>query len=162
VLRTPQLELRLQTPAETLAWVESLPPDVRAEVSPEWIARVQSARAGDVWRLGFSVHDARSGQSVGSCAFKAPPDDAGVVEIAYGIDEAVRGRGYASQAAGALVAYCVAHSEVVTVRAHTKHDNAASIAVLRRCGFTLLGEVMDPEDGLLLRWERPAVAAAVV
>jgi hypothetical protein len=31
VISTPRLELALQTPAEALAWVESLPPQARAQ-----------------------------------------------------------------------------------------------------------------------------------
>jgi len=40
------------------------------------------------------------------------------------------------------------------VRAHTKADNAASARVLAKCGFLRTGEVIDPEDGLVSRWER--------
>ncbi len=42
VIPTACLELVLQTPEEVLALVESLPPADRAEVSPEWLARVRS------------------------------------------------------------------------------------------------------------------------
>jgi hypothetical protein len=30
--------------------------------------------------------------------------------------------------------------------------------VLRRCGFEQAGEVIDPEDGLVWRWQRPTIA----
>jgi hypothetical protein len=38
------------------------------------------------------------------------------------------------------------------VRAHTKYPN--SERVLTKCGFERIGEVIDPEDGLVCRWER--------
>jgi hypothetical protein len=28
--------------------------------------------------------------------------------------------------------------------------------VLTKCGFTLIGDVIDPEDGLVRRWELPS------
>jgi [ribosomal protein S5]-alanine N-acetyltransferase len=154
---TPRLELILQTPDEVLAWVESLPPEVRAEVSPDWIARVRTTAAGDPWALSFSARLRDSGAAVGGCAFKGPPDGDGVVEVAYGINEEHRGRGYAAEATRALVAFAFADGRVRVVRAHTKPDNVASIRVLERCGFDRVGEVVDPEDGLVCRWERRVV-----
>jgi RimJ/RimL family protein N-acetyltransferase len=42
------------------------------------------------------------------------------------------------------------------VRAHTRLDTTASGRVLAACGFAPVGEVVDPEDGLVQRWERRA------
>ncbi len=42
--------------------------------------------------------------------------------------------------------------------AHTLPENNASAHVLKKCGFDFVGEVVDPEDGRIWRWER-AVAA---
>lgn len=39
------------------------------------------------------------------------------------------------------------------VRAHTRPDGEASMRVLTKCGFEWIGEVVDPEDGLVCRWE---------
>jgi hypothetical protein len=40
--------------------------------------------------------------------------------------------------------------------AHTLPEENASTRALRRNGFLFAGEVMDPEDGLVWRWERRA------
>lgn len=152
VIATPRLDLRLQTPEETLAWVETLPPEVRAEVSPDWIARVRATAGGDPWSLSFSAVERATGATVGSCAFKGPPDAAGEVEIAYGIDPEHQRRGFATEAARALTDFASADGRVRVVRAHTKGDNVASHRVLAKCGFRLVGEVIDPEDGPVLRW----------
>ena len=154
VIPTARLGLMLQTPEQVLAWVESLPPTDRAEVSADWIARVRSTAAGDPWSLSFTVVDRATGSTVGGCAFKGPPDADGMVEVAYGTDERHRGRGYATEAAGALVRFAFASGRVRIVRAHCKPDNVASARVLAKCGFTPVGEVVDPEDGLVRRWER--------
>jgi RimJ/RimL family protein N-acetyltransferase len=40
------------------------------------------------------------------------------------------------------------------IRAHTLPEMNASCRVLEKAGFKRLGEVIDPEDGLVWRWER--------
>lgn len=154
VIPTASLDLVLQTPDEVLAWVESLPPADRAEVSPNWIAQVRATPAGDPWALIFTVVERSTGASVGGCGFKGPPDAHGAVELAYGIDPPHRGRGFATEAAGALSAFAFATGKVRVVRAHTKPDNGASERVLAKCGFRSVGEVVDPEDGQVCRWEQ--------
>jgi RimJ/RimL family protein N-acetyltransferase len=79
-----------------------------------------------------------------------------VVELAYGIDPTHRGQGYATEAASALAEFAFADGRVHVVRAHTKPGNEASARVLAKCGFRRIGEVVDPEDGLVDRWERQA------
>ena len=151
---TPRLDLILQTPAETLAWVDTLPPEVQVEVSPEWIARVRMSEPGNPWTVSYNAQVRDSGVIVGSGAFKGPPTEEATVEIAYGIDEAHRGCGYATEVANALTAFAFGTGEVQCVRAHTKVENLASVRVLERCGFRYLGEVLDPEDGIVSRYER--------
>lgn len=45
VIPTARLDLVLQTPEETLAFIEAMPPADRAEVSPAWIERVRATPA---------------------------------------------------------------------------------------------------------------------
>jgi RimJ/RimL family protein N-acetyltransferase len=74
-----------------------------------------------------------------------------VVEVAYGIDPPHRGRGLATEAAAGLVGFALASGRARVVRAHPKQDNGASGRVLAKCGFRRVGEVIDPEDGLVQR-----------
>lgn len=154
VLPTDRLELVLQTPDEVLAFVEEMSPEDRAEVSPDWLARVRETPAGDPWSLSFTVVEGEGMTSVGGCAFKGPPDADGMVEVAYGIDQGHRCRGYATEAAAALTEFAFTDGRVQVVRAHSKPENEASARVLEKCGFGRVGEVIDPEDGLVCRWER--------
>ncbi len=150
---TARLELVLQMPAEVLALVEQMSPADRAEVSPDWLARARAANEGDPWALFFSIIENDSGTVVGSCGFKGPPDPDGVVELAYSIDAAYRERGYATESAEALARFAFNSGLVRKVCAHTKSDSGASARVLTKCGFGHVGEVVDPEDGLVCRWE---------
>jgi [ribosomal protein S5]-alanine N-acetyltransferase len=130
---------------------------VSGDVSPVWLERLRAATAADVWEHGFGVVHRDDGLVIGNCGFKGPPDGDGVVEIAYGIVPAYEGRGYATEAAAAQVAFASADPRVKIVRAHTLATNNASTRVLTKNGFTFVGEIVDPEDGPVWRWDRPVV-----
>jgi [ribosomal protein S5]-alanine N-acetyltransferase len=151
-LQTERLSLVLETTEEILARIAAMNPADQAQVSPAWLARLHAADAADPWTHGFAIMERDSGATVGSCGYKGPPDE-GVVEIAYGVDPDMQGRGYATEAARALVDYAFDNAMVGVVRAHTLPDNTASARVLAKCGFVCVGEVVDPEDGQVLRWE---------
>jgi uncharacterized damage-inducible protein DinB len=87
-------------------------------------------------------------------------DADGVVEIAYGIVPSYQGQGFATETARALMRYAFGSGRVRIVRAHTRPEPNASTRVLTKCGFTRVGEVVDPEDGLVWRWEKSEDAAA--
>jgi RimJ/RimL family protein N-acetyltransferase len=153
-VRTERLDLVLESTDAVLARIEAMPATDRAEVSPAWLARLRAAPAADPWTHGFAIVERGRGTVVGSCAFKGPPSAEGVVEIAYGVEPDYRGRGYATEAARALVDFALGRGAVRLVCAHTQPGNAASGRVLAKCGFAHVGEVVDPEDGLVWRWER--------
>jgi [ribosomal protein S5]-alanine N-acetyltransferase len=150
---TENLKLLLQTPEQVLASIEVMSPADRAEVSPEWLSRVKNSTSPDPWMHGFAVVHRASGTVIGSCGYKGPPGREAVVEIAYGLDPAYQGRGYATEAARALIAFAFGSGLVRLVRAHTRPAENASTRVLTKCGFERIGEVVDPEDGLVWRWE---------
>jgi len=128
---------------------------VSDDVSPKWLERLRNAGGPDPWVFGFAVIHREDNCVIGAASFKGPPDDDGVVEIAYGIVPAYQGQGYATEAASALVAFAVERVDVCTIRAHTMPDGNASMRVLVKAGFQLVGDVIDEEDGLVCRWERP-------
>jgi ribosomal-protein-alanine N-acetyltransferase len=150
---TQNLKLLLQTSEQVLASIDAMAPVDRAEVSPDWLARVKASTSANPWTHGFAVVQPASGTVVGMCAYKGPPDPDGAVEIAYGINPEYQGRGYATEVAGALVAFAFGNGQVRLVCAHTRPEENASTHVLTKCGFEWIGEVMDPEDGLVWRWE---------
>jgi len=124
------------------------------EVSPQWLEQLRAAKEPNPWMHGFHVILRESNVVIGSVGFKGPPDGDGMVEIAYGIAPSFQGRGYATEAATAGVSFAFQDPSVSLVRAHTLPTNNASTRVLTKCGFRRVGEVIDPEDGLVWRWER--------
>lgn len=133
--------------------IDAMSPTERAELSADWLARFLASSVMDPWTHGFRLVHRESGNVVGACMFKGPPVN-GVVEIAYGISPDQQGKGYATEAAQALVSYALTSGAVRLIRAHTLPDSAASKRVLTKCGFQYVGEVIDPDDGLVWRFEK--------
>lgn len=129
-------------------------PEDRAQLSADWLARLAASGPTDPWIHGFTVVHRETGLLTGSCGFKGPPTDEGTVEIAYMINPDQQGRGYATEAAAALTAYAFTDARVRLVLAHTLPEANASTRVLTKCGFRQVGEVIDPDDGLVWRWEK--------
>jgi len=124
------------------------------EVSPAWLLQLHASSGSDPWVHGLAIVHREGGAVIGTVGFKGPPDDDGVVEIAYGIVPAYEGRGYASEAVRAALDFALGHDAVRRVRAHTLPAENASTRVLRKCGFQKLGSFEDPEDGVVWRFER--------
>ena len=83
------------------------------------------------------------GAVIGDCGLHGPGEDAGLVEIGYGLAEPSRGQGYGSEAVAAITGWLLSQPEVRQVRACTLTDNMPSRRVLEKAGFTYTGV----EDG---------------
>lgn len=153
-LITERLLVVPQSKEALLSMMEAMPPEHRSQVSPLWLERVTQCSSKDPWLLGFQIRERASNKLVGQCGFTGPPDSQGWAELAYGIEPERQGRGYATEAVGALVAFAMSDPRVLGVYAHTLISNGASARVLVKCGFQCVGEVDHPEDGRVLRWER--------
>ena len=83
-LHTERLRLVPSTPEEVRAQIARMDARDKAELSAEWLTRLDAATTIDPWVLGFSIVLAATGDVIGRCGFKGPPDSDGMVEIAYG------------------------------------------------------------------------------
>lgn len=171
---TPRLTLLAYKPEQLLTLIEHpeqfeeivalTPADglrgfyVSGDLSPQWLERLRNSvgQGPDPWRHGFWIIEKETGQIIGGAGFKGAPDADGVIEIAYGIVPSREGRGYATEAARALIHFAGKDPRVRLMRAHTLPTANASTRVLKKCGFAHVGDVVDPEDGPVWRWERNA------
>ncbi len=117
------------------------------------VADRHAAESDGPWWAGYLAVEQETSLVVGTAAFKAPPHD-GSVEIAYYTFPGFEGRGIGSAMAALLVSTAAESPAVTQVIAHTLPERNASGAILTRNGFTMTGDVIDPEDGLVWRWER--------
>ena len=145
------LKLSARTRDEVRASLAAMDPAIQAQISPAWRALFEQSAFEDPWIHGFNLllPDATN---VGLGSFKGPPLS-GVVEIAYAILPQHQGRGYATAAARAMVDFALRSPEVSKVVAHTLPGGAASKRVLSKSGVRRAGEVVDPQDGRVLRFE---------
>jgi RimJ/RimL family protein N-acetyltransferase len=124
-----------------------------------YLASAQASAEAVQWGLRYvierpaSAGDTRS--VVGVAAFGSPPTVDGAVEIGYAIVPAARGKGFATEATLALVAYGFSDPRVLTIEAETFPHLPASIRVLEKAGFM---RVPSHGDSPLLRFvnARPA------
>jgi RimJ/RimL family protein N-acetyltransferase len=134
------------TPGPDDRWHPEYP--VADELDP--LAALASTADPDPVFTLYRVVERASGLAVGGLGFFGPPDEAGAVELGYGLVAAVRGRGYATEALRAAVALAHEHG-VRLLRADTEPANTASVRVLEKAGFREVGV----RDGLRLFEFRP-------
>ena len=80
----------------------------------------------------------KDGTQIGELCFKGLSVN-GIAEIGYGISEEYQNNGYATEAVKAVLEWAFSHPEVIAIEAETESENAASISVLKKCGFALNG-----------------------
>ena len=153
------MRLIQRTRDEVRATIAALSPEVRAQVSTEWLALLEKSSEQDPWVHGFCIVN-DDGVQVGLGSFKGPPVN-GIVEIAYAVAPKYQGNGYATAAARALTAHAFASGQVHSVCAHTLPDGIASQRVLIKSGFSKVAEVVERDDGLVWRFESRRLSAGV-
>jgi ribosomal-protein-alanine N-acetyltransferase len=156
-MQTRSLEIVPRSLEDVHAMIETMSDSERAQLSADWLALLDTSTTADPWIHGFSLVLRGSSIAIGMGGFKGPPSAEGMVEIAYGVLPDHQGKGYATEAAMALTEHAFRSGEVRFVRAHTFLESNASARVLTKCGFQCLGEVMDPEDGKVWRWEKTSI-----
>ena len=92
---------------------------------------------------------------VASAGFVGKPDPDGTIELGFGTRTDYRNRGYASEAARALVDWGLAQPDVERVIAKCDPDNYPSVRVLEKIGMQRVGDA----DGQLL-WQTDVSPAA--
>ncbi len=98
------------------------------------------ASTGDPQPFGaYEIRRREDGRAIGGLGFHGPADDDGSVTIGYGLIPSEQGKGYASEALRALLAFARAHG-ITRVQGDTDHDNAASQHVMTAVGMRLVAE----------------------
>jgi RimJ/RimL family protein N-acetyltransferase len=162
-IRTTRLDLRPLPPAAAGALPDDRATAARllgAALPPDWpqvdlldVLPLQARAAPDEERFGVWVMIERESKTVtGDIGFLGPPGEDGSVGIGFSVVPDRRGRGYATEAARALVDWALRQPGVVSVVAGCDTGNVPSIRTLERIGFVRTGE----SDGRLSwRHERP-------
>ena len=98
---------------------------------------------------------ADSGTVIGHIRFHSRPDPVDLhpfardaIEFGYTIFPDYRRQGYAAEASGAMMAWAQAMVGVRNFVATISPNNVASLALIARLGFELVGQVVDEVDGV--------------
>ena len=109
-----------------------------------------------IWYTEWCIRQ-KDGTPVGGICFKGT-EQLYEVEIGYGIDEAYRGNGYASEAVGAMVNWAFSQSEkLYYVMAEVGDGNEGSLNVLKKNGFVATAR---GEEGM--RYERVRESVSMI
>ncbi len=91
---------------------------------------------------------------VGSVVFHGQPGDEGIAEIAYGVEEASQGQGFATEAVEASVRWALEQPGVVAVQAATFPWHRPSLRVIEKCGMSKVGAREHELMGELVVFEK--------
>ena len=100
----------------------------------------------------FSVEERSAGRCIGCCGFEYSKR-LGAVELVYGLEKSAWGRGYASEAAEAVLRYGFDTLRLDVVTAAVNPENAASERILIKLGMSKTGQLPWPGQGLVDRYE---------
>jgi ribosomal-protein-alanine N-acetyltransferase len=131
------------------ATVDALPPEMSG-VLEATVALYATGSFTPPWICYLALKD---GTPVGTCGFKSVPVN-GRVEIAYFTFPGHEGRGVATGMASRLLDLASRAAPSVIVAAQTLPERNPSHRILEKHGFTCLGTVEHPEDGIVLEWQR--------
>lgn len=125
------------------------PYGVLSEQEPpiRWRApQVQQNPSTNKWFIRWIVVRETS-EIVGSTSFHGPPDTDGMIEIGLGLHEQFHRQGFGYEAVIGMWCWAASQKGVARFRYTVSPDNAASVALVQKCGFTRVGQQIDHIDG---------------
>jgi ribosomal-protein-alanine N-acetyltransferase len=91
---------------------------------------------------------------IGSAGFHNMPDENGMIEIGFGIVPEMQNQGLGTEILVGMWEMISKSPDVKILRYTVSPENAPSLHIIKKFGFKLVGEQMDPEDGLELIFEQ--------
>lgn len=139
MLKTERLTLRIATDDEMRALIVAEKDEDLKTAYSEMFIFSRAIPAQRQWYATWFI-ELPGGKRIGDLCFKGLSED-GVTEIGYGLLPEYWGKGYATEAVDAAVAWAANQPGVTAVEAETGPDNAASQRVLEKVGFVPNGVI---------------------
>jgi ribosomal-protein-alanine N-acetyltransferase len=130
-------------------FVDPAAPPYMAEALPVVRDRLRHAPGEVAWWNWLAVRS-DSREAVGSVAFAGPPDREGAVLIGYAMYPGFEGRGYATEAVGAMMEWAFAQRGVREVRALAPVWNTPALRVAENVGMRPVASEEDDDVGEVL------------
>ena len=106
----------------------------------EMIEGMKKNKGQEEWTSDWNIMLLSDMITVGGIGFKGSPNEDGIVEVGYGIDENYRRNGFATEALDNIVKWALSFPEVKAVQAQTEVNNTISQKVLLHNGFQHVGQ----------------------
>ena len=103
---------------------------------------VRRTNAGEIGKCVYAITKAENGAFLGCCALEPPAHDADTLELGYWLGEPHWNRGYATEAAHALIDMAFRTRDIAQIDARCRVTNIASRRVIQKCGFQFQGSGM--------------------
>lgn len=128
------------------------PPPLLEDILPLVRDRLRAAPATLGWWTWVTI-DSATGRATGASGFGGPPDAEGAVMIGYATYPGADRKGFASEAAGALVRWALEQPGVKRVCASIPPDNIPARRVAEKIGMRVAGTVWEEEIDEVLLYE---------
>lgn len=171
-VETERLVLRGEAPGDLAIWLEHMN-------TPAVMARLGGVQSADQVAQGFARMGAQDdgapgfwfvarkadGALIGKCGASiietpsAPDELRGALQIGWTLRTDCWGQGYASEAAGAVLAMAFDAADIACVFAQTSESNVASWRLMQRIGMTRRADLdyadpdYPPEDNPTMIWQ---------
>lgn len=144
VMRAPHEEdidalAHLANNAAVATMVSRMPHPYTARDAADFVRRTN---AGEIGKCVYAITKAENGEFLGCCALEPHVNDADTLEIGYWLGEPHWNRGYATEAAHALIDMAFRTRDIVHIDARCRVTNIASRRVIQKCGFQFQGSGM--------------------
>ena len=145
MIETNRLKIYPASNKQMKAFIASQSVDVLIEAYTQMLSGALAHPDRWEWYAIWMI-ELKDGTHIGELCFKES-DESGSTEIGYGIADAFRGRGYASEAVSAVSEWALNQPGVTCITAETEESNTASQRVLQKSGFVPTGK--SGEEGPL-------------
>lgn len=144
VMRAPHEEdidalAHLANNAAVATMVSRMPHPYTARDAADFVRRTN---AGEIGKCVYAIIKAENGEFLGCCALEPHANDADTLEIGYWLGEPHWNRGYATEAAHALIDMAFRTRDIAHIDARCRVTNIASRRVIQKCGFQFQGSGM--------------------
>ena len=137
---------------------EPAPPPYMADALPVVRDRLRAHPSEEAW-WNWLIVDRASGEAAGSVAFGGPVNRDGAVLVGYAMYAEYEGRGYATEAVRALVAWAFGQPGVREVRALAPVWNTPALRVAENVGMRPVASEEDDDVGEVLLYAVTAPAS---
>ncbi|MBW8447326.1 MAG: GNAT family N-acetyltransferase [Arenimonas sp.] len=103
---------------------------------------VRRTNAGEIGKCVYAITKADNGEFLGCCALEPHVNDEDTLEIGYWLGEPHWNRGYATEAAHALIDMAFRTRDIAHIDGRCRVTNIASRRVIQKCGFQFQGSGM--------------------